>query len=85
MDNPWFDLPLAPPYVLPRDQEILEAWNHFADEPHSLDLDLLPSPWVGRLDAPVIALNLNPGLGDTDHEWNQREELVNAVRAELVV
>lgn len=81
MQNPWLDLPLAPPYVLPQDQPILEAWNHFADERHALDLGLLPSPWVGRLDAPVIVLNLNPGLGDTDHEWEQREELASVVRA----
>src|SRR5713101_2846675 len=83
MENPWLDLPMAPPYVLEHDRPIIEAWNHFAGERHALELELIPEPWVGRLDAPVIALNLNPGLSPGDYEWTRRDELVRAIRAGL--
>src|SRR4051795_8859358 len=64
MRNPWADLPNRPPYVLPQDAPVLERHRHRAGQ---LSLDLLPAPFMGRSDAAVVLLSLNPG-GRTDYE-----------------
>ena len=64
--NPWPDLPAAPPYVLPDDAEAISRFNSSAPERTRLETRLLPEPFVGRIDAPVILLALNPGFSDGD-------------------
>jgi hypothetical protein len=52
--NPWADLPLQAPFVLPEDRPLLRG------QP-GIHVDVLPCPYLGSpTDASVIVLNLNP-------------------------
>lgn len=64
--NPWPDLPLEPPYALQSDRPILERFNQDARPEHVIHLDLLPEPFLGAPDAPVVLLGLNPGFAPED-------------------
>jgi hypothetical protein len=59
-------LPKEPPYVLLEDKEKVETFNlrakGKAHQHHVLHLDLIPEPFVGRPDAPVVLLGNNPGV-----------------------
>jgi len=59
--NPWLELPTSAPYVLPEDGAAIEAFNRTAQTATRYDLTLLPEPFLGRTDAPVVVLCLNPG------------------------
>jgi hypothetical protein len=59
--NPWLDLPAAPPYVLAEDAAAIAAFNRIVPPSKRYDLELLPEPFLGRPDAPVVVLGLNPG------------------------
>jgi hypothetical protein len=63
-DNPWHRLPTAPPYVLPEDHERVDALNakHRKRPQCRLDLEIIPEPFVGRPNAPVVLLANNPGI-----------------------
>ena len=65
--NPWLLLPTEPPYVLPEDREEVEKFNCTPgrNPDHVLRVnELLPEPFIGAKDAPVLLLSNNPGLGD---------------------
>jgi hypothetical protein len=64
--NPWPDLPTKRPYVLAEDAEPIARFNSSASERTRIETQLLPEPFVGRLDAPVVLLALNPGFSDGD-------------------
>lgn len=64
--NPWIDLPESAPFVLPGDAAVIERFNARAAEPLQVRLDVLPEPFIGRHDAPVVLLALNPGFSDGD-------------------
>jgi hypothetical protein len=84
MRNPWVDLPERPPFVLPGDAPHVAACNRFASPTHRLDLRMMPEPWVGDLRAPVVVLNLNPGVGgDEDRRWHRRAAYRETLRATL--
>jgi len=69
--NPWLELSTSPPYVMPEDAAAIEAFNRVADVRHRVDLTLLPEPFLGRPDAPLVVLGLNPG-------WNPADAAVHA-------
>ncbi len=61
--NPWLRVPSEPPYFLPCDLDIIRAYN--AKHPtgkYRLQSRVLPEPFMGRMTAPVVLLNLNPGF-----------------------
>src|SRR5437660_1590380 len=65
--NPWLRLPEKPPFVLTEDKDAVLAFN--AEErskrnPNLLNLDILPVPFGGRPDAPVVLLGNISGAGD---------------------
>lgn len=68
--NPWLELPLSPPFVLPVDREIVDKFNkgrfgRGRNVDHLLRTgSILPEPFVGRHDAPIVLLSNNPGWGD---------------------
>lgn len=62
MVNPWISLPASALFVLSRDAEAIEAFNAGASESHAIHLEVIPEPFIGLPDAPVVLLNLNPGL-----------------------
>jgi len=60
--NPWTELPDAAPYVLPSDVSQVTQFNAKAQPDHTLRVDAMPEPFIGRPNAPVLLLNLNPGF-----------------------
>ena len=64
--NPWTKIPDANPYVLESDGRSIEKFNRRATARTLIHLDLLPEPFLGNPDAPVVLLNLNPGYSDQD-------------------
>lgn len=86
LPNPWRVIdPCGPTYVQPDDEPYVRAFNTIVgdDSPHALDLSLLPDPWVGRLDAPIVLLNLNPGRDPGDPAAHRLAEARNAIMANL--
>ncbi|MBR2610551.1 hypothetical protein, partial [Desulfovibrio sp.] len=67
MGNPWCFLPEAQPFVLQADAAAVAAFNQkYAGTPYELHTELPPEPFSGRLDAPIVLLNLNPGYSEDD-------------------
>lgn len=81
--NPWADLPAAPPYVLDCDRRAIERFNKTASDRHRIRLDALPEPLIGRHDAPLVLLNLNPGYSPEDPEVHARNDVARLIRANL--
>ena len=69
--NPWLALPLAPPFVLPQDALAIRAHNEWATKrqkpEHQFHVDLMPEPYFGNPNVPVVALLLNPGYKPDDN------------------
>lgn len=73
MKNPWLDLPACPPYVIETDKDSVEQSNLVAKDKDKFALDLMPEPYCGRLDSPIVFLALNPGVGPNDAELHRDE------------
>ncbi|MCG3181442.1 MAG: hypothetical protein BIFFINMI_03838 [Phycisphaerae bacterium] len=65
-ENPWRRLPRKAPYLLPEDKALILKFNESAREGVEFHYDLLPEPFLGRPDAPVVLLNKNPGYSPND-------------------
>lgn len=60
--NPWLALPDTKPFVLFEDKATVATWNRkHANDLRHVKTDVMPEPFVGRPDAPVVLLNGNPG------------------------
>lgn len=68
VENPWVELPASAPFVLPSDAERVSAFNDRRQPSDCTRLlfDLLPEPWIGRPDAPVVLLRPGPGYTPDD-------------------
>ncbi|MBM3980352.1 MAG: hypothetical protein FJ304_08710 [Planctomycetes bacterium] len=68
--NPWLRLPTDAPYVLLEDKETVDDFNNALNDRthiHRLHTDtLLPEPFIGAKDAPVVLLSNNPGIGENE-------------------
>lgn len=64
-ENPWRKLPKGKPFVLPGDKAAIRRFNKHPkrQKQHRVRLNLLPEPFVGSKDAPVLLLSNNPGYG----------------------
>lgn len=82
--NPWIDLPRRAPYVLPSDRPAVDRYNRRASVDHRIVLDLLPEPFLGKLTAPVVLLNLNPGYSEADHTVHARRRFRSALRSTII-
>lgn len=72
--NPWARLPSEPPYVLSEDKGMVEKFNRTAAPNHFLHVDkLLPEPFIGARDAPVILLSNNPGFSEDEEREGARQ------------
>lgn len=60
-DSPWRRLPQKAPFLLPQDEDIVLKFNESANEDLKLHHELLPEPFLGHPEAPVVLLNKNPG------------------------
>lgn len=67
--------------MLPCDEETVREYNQrHSGEPHRLQLNVLPEPFIGAKTAPVVLLNLNPGFDDRDPEDHEREDFQALLR-----
>jgi hypothetical protein len=73
MQNPWFNLPEIPPFVLAEDEQIILEYNKNLNEKHredwKLHLEVFPEPYSGNPQAKIILLNLNPGYYRRNREF----------------
>lgn len=83
-DNPWVDLPNRSPFVLPQDTALIDQFNSNAAERLHIHLDILPEPYLGNPDAPVVLLGLNPGFNVKDPEWHGKPRFRKLSRANLL-
>lgn len=60
-DNPWHHLPDRAPFVLPEDESVIQTFNEGVSEKYQFHNDILPEPFVGDPNAPVVLLSNNPG------------------------
>lgn len=93
--NPWQSLDITHDsrYVLPDDWPFVEAFNAAlkrdtaASEQHPplhIFEELVPEPWLGRRDAPVCLLLLNPGMAEEDFALH-RDPAFRAALARSIV
>ncbi len=82
MENPWSRLGSLPPFVLPEDWLAVDVFNQLnAHKPRRLiHHELMPEPFIGRTDAPVVYLALNPGFSENDSEQHGRPEFRKRLR-----
>jgi hypothetical protein len=71
--NPWTKLPRKPPFILPSDRTAIAAFNKRVPLKFRIVDHLFPVPYLGRPDAPILLLNLNPGYNPED-EYRQTSE-----------
>lgn len=83
MANPWRQLPNTAPYVLPDDQPFVDIFNRTATENTFIHTELLPEPFFGRLDAPVVVLLLNPGFSADDARFHRQRKFRSRLRAAI--
>ena len=79
--NPWPALGCEPPFVLPEDRQAIDNFNARATKRTRLEIDLLPEPFVGMVDAPVVLLTLNPGVSDDDFALHNEPAFRGRIRA----
>ncbi|WP_199052002.1 hypothetical protein [Aquitalea sp. ASV15] len=84
MKNPWFDLPSSKPYLIDSDAVSIHAFNERCSQKYKIALDLLPEPYFGNVDAPVVVLNLNPGLSAADYLAHENNEFICQAKSSLV-
>lgn len=68
MENPWKQLP-ENSKILSSDRDTITKFNSISsvDEKHKVHVELHPEPYLGRVDAEIVLLNLNPGFSSDDH------------------
>ncbi len=78
--NPWLRLTPKAPFVLPSDRGAIDSFNLQAAEGDRLNVKLLPIPFLGRPDAPIVLLNLNPGYHPHDDKLQKQPRFMQACR-----
>jgi hypothetical protein len=79
MNNPWNELPSAPPYILPRDQRSLVNLAAVRINDRAI-----PEPFIGNPhSAAVVLLSLNPGDSPGDAEAHKRVPVRNSMLRNL--
>ena len=79
MRNPWIDLPDRPPHVLPSEDAAVARLNFGAHPDVAVHLELLPEPYLGHPQAPVVILNLNPGFDERDIPFHSMDPLFREI------
>lgn len=97
MQNPWEQLAPNPgPYVLASDQSTVNQFHQRLRKPRKdgsqdqarwesqrIHDELFPEPFIGRPDAPLVLLNLNPGYSPQDLTWHGTPAFEKIARANL--
>jgi hypothetical protein len=74
-------VPDSAPFVLNSDRGIIDRFNSKAPPKTRVETDLVPEPFVGRLDAPIVLLALNPGVSNGDFALHGQATFRERVRA----
>ena len=84
--NPWSQLPRKAPYQVPSDAEFIQKINgqYKNTDPLKIHFELLPEPYLGRHDAPVVLLGLNPGFDEMDEQAHVNPSFRRKSRANLM-
>jgi hypothetical protein len=83
MKNPWVDLPHTPPFALIDDRAILEKFNTTATDATRIHGELLPEPFLGDPEAPIVLLSLNPGFSSEDIKHHTDPTFTHLLRLNL--
>jgi hypothetical protein len=75
---------LLKPFVLPEDKGPLSSFNASASDDFFVHLELLPEPFLGSPNAPVVVLGLNPGFKEADLTQHSDPLFVSRSRCNLV-
>lgn len=81
--NPWADLPDTRPYILPQDQSILAGFQPRRPEA-AIQTEVLPEPFFGDPEAPVLLLGLNPGFSDDEVQVHRGQKFAQTLRKNLI-
>jgi hypothetical protein len=73
VNNPWELLPQSPPYFLPTERKVIEHFNSSAEDVHRIRHELMPEPYLGCPDAPIVLLNLNPGFDEREIHFHNND------------
>ena len=85
MENPWKNLPSSPPYVLPDELRLVSNFNvRCYKEEFKILTHLLPDPYLGNINAPVVLLSSNPSYNGTQDELHKKIEFIEACRNNLL-
>jgi hypothetical protein len=100
MNNPWINLPETSPFILTSDWVDVYKYQSKLKLKISAERDsnrkqelakrlvheeLLPEPFLGNPDAPIVLLNGNPGFDETDRHFHQRDRVfMEKSRANLI-
>ncbi len=68
MQNPWLSLPSAAPFVLEMDRPVIDLSNRLFE--NAVQTHILPVPFLGNRDAPVVWVLLNPGFAGDEAEYH---------------
>jgi hypothetical protein len=80
-NNPWQELPTKPPFVVPSDLLAVTVFNKHANQRAKIHTNLMPEPFVGQRNAPVVVLLLNPGYADAEEHVHRQKDFRAALRA----
>lgn len=75
MPDPWVVIREKSYYLLKSDKAFIsKIYRDKKLKPeHKFHFKLLPEPFLGRVDAPIIILNLNPGYSECDRRWHRKQ------------
>jgi hypothetical protein len=83
--NPWHLLPTCPPFVHRDDAEAVQSFNEQATPAHYLHVDaVLPEPFLGNRDAPVVLLSNNPGYSGKGLAFKTDPRFIERMRCNLL-
>ena len=85
MENPWIQLPKEPPFILPCDKGLIDAFNSRQhDTSFEIILDEISSPYIGSPEAPIVFLNLNPCYSPDESNHSEITRFREIARANLL-
>ncbi len=74
--NPWVDLDTThPSFLLDIDRDAVLSHNATAKPRHRFYLEMVPEPYMGRTDAPVVLLTGNPRYRENDLPTHARNDV----------
>jgi hypothetical protein len=83
MENPWKKLSKENPYVLAEDKLLIDAYNKDCSDDFRIRTDLIPEPFIGNINAPIVLLSLNPGVGEDDEKIHKQNWFIEELFSNL--